>query len=285
MSSSGDAENTDMTACEGDGRPYAIPPTPRTYVTQSWKRPEMRREILSLLAHDYDWYLDRMLTGMYRERGWNGNDLDDCLSDVKVRFFAPTDAEMRSDPRRFWLDGWDRAKGPLRWYFLRCVRNFITDRWRRGKDEQAASGTSPIPVAGGGDDGFQPLDDGQTPEQAALAREFEVRFDKKIFIARALMEYEAECEAGGKVAADRGRVYHRYISTWPQPTMEDLAEMLGMTRFQVNNHIHQSRVRVMELFWLLVRSMEMDDTLADQAMLAMVGKLPPCRAKREVPKG
>lgn len=261
-------------------RPYDIPPTPRTYVSESWKDPGMRRQILKHLAEDYDWYLERMLASMFRNRGWDEDDRNDCLSDVKIHFFAPTDAAMNSGTRGFWLAKWDKTSGPLRWYFLACVRNFITDRWRRRNDR--VGGEVAVGDSGTGGE-FNPVDGGPTPEQAAVEREFEARFDRKILVDKALQTYRAECERE-RGNAERWRVYQFYVSAWPQPTMEHLAQTLGLTRFDVNNHIHKSRVRVLEILWLLVRSLETDDTLADQAMLAMVGRLPACRFRRMVPK-
>jgi DNA-directed RNA polymerase specialized sigma24 family protein len=280
----GDAENS-VSRPDGESRdsdvgprPYDIPPTPRTYVSQSWNNPGARREILAYLAKDYDWYLDRMLTSVFSGRNWDMGDLEDCLADVKMHFFAPTDAEMNSERRKFWLSGWDKSKKrPLRWYLLECVRNFVIDRHRRRRN---GTGTGFIPIDDADGGGFHVADGGPTPSQWAEEREFEARYDKKLFLARALLEYERECGAG----ADCWRAYRFYTSGWPQPTMEHTAKTLGLTRDAVNTHIHRSRVRMLEILWLLIRGMEIDDADADQAMLVMVGRLPACRARREKPK-
>lgn len=264
----------------GDPRSYHPPPTPRTYIADAWRHPERRREVIDYLASEYDWYIDRMVPAKLRDLGWHADvDAETCAMDVKKRFLMPDDGDLAKAETGFWLERWDRERGPLRNFFRTCIRNFIRDWCRKNRDRRSISGDA---SAGGGEtSGIFAETPSPEPSPAELAEqsEFEARYDKGLFIGMAMDAYRFECGEGSR----RWEAYKIYTGSWPQPTMRKVAAMLGIGPDEVNNHIHRGRVRVQELLWWQVRALEMDDISADRAILELVGRLPACRERNTLP--
>lgn len=271
---------------DDDPRPYAPPPTPRTYIADAWLTPARRREVLDHLATEYDWYLDRMVPAKLRDLGWSSEvEAERCAIEVKRRFLLPDDEAISGPPDSFWLGRWKREQGPLRHYFRTCIRNFIRD-WcaaHRNEKRRVQPNHPNFPDGTGLNDGhaapdapsFEP-----TPAEIAEQREFEARYDKHLFLRMAMRAYGDECGEN----SSRWRAYRLFAESWPLPAPREVAEKLGLTPDEANNHIHRGRVRIQELLWWFVRVLEIDDGSADRAMLALVGRLPACRRGNILPK-
>lgn len=264
-------ENNDV---EGDQRSYHPQPTPRTYIAGSWRDPDKRREVIDYIASEYDWYIDRMVPAKLRSKGWKSDiDAEICSGEVKKRFLMPSDAVLSGEESGFWLERWDRNKGPLRSFFLTCIRNFISDWCDKNKHRKEQ-----LSLADTTDD-IGPASSEPHPAELAEQREFEARYDKRLFIQTTMDAYGHEC---GREST-RWRAYAIYTSSWPQPTMREVAEQLSVSPDEVNNAIHRGRLRVQELLWWGIRALEMDDVSADRAMLELVGRLPACRDRKILP--
>lgn len=265
----------------GGERPFNIEPTPRTYIADAWSDPSRRREVLDYLAQVYDWYLERMISYRLCDFGITGDtEHKACIEAVKTRFFLPENKALAGDAKKFWLSKWERARGPLRNFFRTCVRNYITDWLRRGGARRAIKEFSE-------QEHYRNLSHSdlgtETPYEELERLEFEARFDKKLFVERAMNTYRDEC---GKDSL-KWHIYEAsFRGGWPPLDKTALLDKFpASTSDSIDQALYKGRKRVSEALWWLIRELEIDDASADRSMLELVGRLPKCRSKRLRPPG
>lgn len=158
------------------------------------------------------------------------------------------------------LERADRAKGPFRRLLFQCARNFLADWHRsRGAAKRGAGRTTGLDDA--------PEGAGSSADDPAEA------FDRDWF--RSIYNRGRRAVKEHYLGRNRPEVYRAFRlfyfgdETPDRWTQARIAEALGATVTQVNNHIHRAR----QVFLEAVRSAIAEYTASDEELAAELGEM------------
>jgi len=166
---------------------------------------------------------------------------------------------------RDFLRAADRRRGNFRQFVLASLRNFLTDR-QRAQDAQKRGGDRLILSMDVGDDGgsFDVADPSLSQEQA-----FDRVWAAEI-LRRALDQLRAECDKQGLRV--RFEAFHRHsLVEGGGASYRDIARDLGVSEFDVGNHLVAARRDLRRICSLLIRETVSDPAALDAEMKALFG--------------
>jgi hypothetical protein len=241
-------------------------------MTHKEKKHSRRRAMLWSLARMYEQRLERSVAEQFRIHGWESADIDACLSDVKMHFSEPSDADVQCLERfvaesdfetNLFQQGYPPGKDiPFERFFFTCVSNFIADRLCRSRSDPENCLC-------------QPVSDEPTPAQAAMVQDSEASCKRNLFIYEALSKLSSEVYWPGN--DDDRHAFKRCIERWPWKTaIRSLCMEMNENPF-MRKMIHDNLDCLLRNIWNSIRATKTDNASTDTAMVALFGTLPSCR--------